>query len=56
MLSPYPPVRTSGDIAATVRDKMNKIESDEKKVLRLKIHCRIQQSLLYQVCEKIKRV
>ena len=31
MLSPYPPVRTSGDIAATVRDKMNKIESDEKK-------------------------
>lgn len=36
MLSPYPPVRTSGDIAATVRDKMNKIESDEKKSFTIK--------------------
>lgn len=57
MLSPYPPVRANGDIAVAVRDKMNKIESDEiKKVLNKKVGCRIQQSLLYKVCERIKRV
>ncbi len=57
MLSPYPPIRPNGDIATAVRDKMNKIESEEmKKVLRAKVGCPIQQSLLYQVCERIKRV
>ncbi len=57
ILSPYPPIRTNGDIAVAVRNKMNQIESEEiKKVLRAKVGCSIQQSLLYQVCERIKQV
>lgn len=57
MLSPYPPIRANGDMAISVREKMNKIESEEiKKVLRKKVGCRVQQSLLYQVCERIPQV
>lgn len=57
MLSPYPPVRSNGDIAVAVRNKINKIESDEiKKILKSKVGCRIQQSQLYQACKKVKKV
>lgn len=57
MLSPYPPIRAKGDIAASVRERMNNIESDAiKKVLRTKVGCRIQQSQLYKVYDKILRV
>lgn len=57
MLSPYPPVRAEGDMAFKVREKMNTLESNEiKSVLNAKLGCRIQQSLLYQVCSRIKSV
>lgn len=53
MLSPYPPVRED-DIAFKVRERINTIESDEiKKVLKNKVGCRIQQSLLYKVCPRV---
>ena len=57
MLSPYPPVRSKGDIAVAVREKINNLESEEiKKILKSKVGCRIQQSQLYQVCKRIERV
>lgn len=57
MLSPYPPVRESGDLAFKVREKMNTTESEEiKAVLKEKVGCRIQQSLLYKVYPKVKKV
>lgn len=57
MLSPYPPVRAEGDVAFKIREKMNTLESNEiKSVLSAKLGCRIQQSLLYQVCSRINSV
>lgn len=57
MLSPYPPVRATGDIANKVRNKINNIESQEyKKRLGYMLGCRIQQSLLYKVYPRIKSV
>lgn len=57
MLSPYPPVREEGDLAFKVREKINKTESEEiKSVLKEKVGCRIQQSLLYKVYPKVKNV
>lgn len=57
MLSPYPPVRAKGDPAYLVREKMNGMESKElKRILNDKVGCRIQQSLLYCVKERIKSV
>lgn len=57
MLSPYPPIGRSGDVAYKVRQRMNDIESDEiKKILRDKLGCRIQQSQLYKVCQGVKKV
>ncbi|MBQ7518565.1 MAG: DUF2971 domain-containing protein [Bacteroidales bacterium] len=54
MLSPYPPVRETGDLAFKVREKLNKEESDEiKTVLKDKVGCRIQQSLLYKVYPRV---
>lgn len=57
MLSPYPPVRETGDLAYKVREKMNNIESEQlKALLKDKVGCRIQQSLLYKVCPRIDKV
>ena len=57
MLSPYSPVRPKGDMAYKVREKINNIESDQiKKELNELLGCRIQQSLLYKVYPKIKKV
>jgi hypothetical protein len=57
MLSPYPPVRKNGDLAFDVREKINKMESDEiKTVLKEKVNCRIQQSLLYKVYPSVDKV
>ena len=57
MLSPYPPVRKSGDLAYQVRERINKIESEQiKSVLKTKVGCRIQQSLLYKVCQRVRNV
>lgn len=57
MLSPYPPVREKGDLAFKVRERMNKMESEQiKKALFDKVGCRIQQSQLYKVCKKVKQV
>lgn len=54
MLSPYPPINTNNDIAVCVRKKINDIESEEiKKVLNLKLGCRIQQSQLYNRIERV---
>lgn len=56
MLSPYPPVREKGDLAYKVRERMNRIESDQlKAVLKDKVGCRVQQSLLYKVCPKVTK-
>jgi len=57
MLSPYPPVRQSDDLAYKVRERMNNIESAQlKSVLKDKVGCRIQQSLLYKVHSRVKKV
>lgn len=57
MLSPYPPVRESEDLAFKVREKINKTESEElKSVLKDKVGCRIQQSSLYKVYPRIRKV
>lgn len=54
MLSPYPPVRKKEDLAYKVRERLHKIESDQlKTVLKDKVGCRVQQSLLYKVCPKV---
>ena len=56
MLSPYPPVREGDDIAFKVRNKMNAMESKQlKKVLYEKVGGIIRQSLLYKVCERVKK-
>ena len=57
VLSPYPPVREHGDLAYMVREKMNKMESDQiKKELNDLLGCRIQQSQLYKVYPKVEKV
>ena len=57
VLSPYPPVREQNDIAYKVRHRINKIESDEiKMVLNSKLGCRILQSVLYKVYPKVKAI
>lgn len=57
MLSPYPPVRKNSDLAFNIREKINKIESEEiKTVLKEKVNCRIQQSLLYKVYPNVDKV
>lgn len=57
VLSPYPPIREQGDFAYKVREKINKIESDQiKRELKDLLGCRIQQSQLYKVYPKIKQV
>lgn len=57
MLSPYPPVREKNDYAYAVRQKLNKIESDEiKRMLFAKLGCRIQLSQLYHVYPRIPSV
>ena len=57
MLSPYPPIREVGDLAYKVREKINDIESEQlKKVLKDKVGCRIQQSLLYKVYPRVELV
>lgn len=57
MLSPYPPVRAYGDLAVAVRERLNKMESDEiKRILNNKLGCRIQQSSLYKICSRIEKI
>ena len=56
-LSPYPPVRETSDLAYQVRERINKIESEQiKSVLKNKVGCRIQQSQLYKVCQRVRNV
>lgn len=57
MLSPYPPIREKDDIAYRVRQKINDMESNEiKRVLADKLGCRIQQSMLYKVYQRVERI
>ena len=57
MLSPYPPVRPEHDLANKVREKINKMESDQiKEELNKMLDCRIQQSMLYKVYPRVKRI
>lgn len=57
MLSPYPPVRETSDLAYQVRERINKIESEQiKSVLKNKVGCRIQQSQLYKVYQRVRNV
>jgi hypothetical protein len=57
MLSPYPPVKANGDLSYKVREKMNKIESDQiKQELNKILNCRIQQSMLYKVQSRVKKI
>ena len=56
VLSPYPPVRTQTDIAYKVRERMNKMESDEiKRRLSDLLDCKIKQSMLYKIYPRISR-
>ena len=57
MLAPYPPVREEGDPAFSVRETINKIESEEiKSVLKNKVGCRVMQSMLYKVFPRVLAV
>lgn len=55
MLSPYPPVRVQNDLAYSIREKLNDMESEAiKHELKSLLSCRIQQSKLYKVYPKVK--
>ena len=55
MLSPYPPVRANIDLAFSVREKLNDVESGAmKRELYSLLGCRIQQSKLYKIYPKVK--
>lgn len=57
MLSPYPPVKPDSDLAHKVREKINKMESDQiKEELITILDCRIQQSMLYKVQSRVARI
>lgn len=57
MISPYPPVKSEGDMAYKVRERINKIESDQiKEELTVMLDCRIQQSMLYKVYPRVKKL